>query len=93
MSEQDLLHEVLSSIRDVISETKMDIKEIKTDIASIKIDVNHHIMRTDLLQDEQKEQKKIVSQLEKDSWRLKGALALLGLILTIIGTYGLFKHG
>ena len=58
----DLFHEVLTSIRDVITETKGDIKEIKADISEIKIDVNHHILRTDLLEDSQKEQKKIVEQ-------------------------------
>lgn len=108
----DLFHEILSSIREVISEVKLDLKEIKGDIAEIKMDVNHHILRTDLLQDSQDEQKKKIEQLEKeaatlrdqkaqkevvdqllkDSWKLKGALAFFGLILTILGTYALFKH-
>ena len=88
----DLFHEVLTSIRDVITETKVDIKEIKADISDIKIDVNHHILRTDLLQDEQKEQKKIVDKLQQDNWKLKGAFALVSLILTVLGVVALFKH-
>jgi hypothetical protein len=88
----DLFHEILSSIREVINETKQDIKEIKSDISEIKMDVNHHILRTDLLQDAQDEQKKIVDQLQKDSWKLKGAFALISLILTVLGVIALFKH-
>ena len=88
----DLFHEILSSIKEVIAEIKLDLKEIKEDISEIKMDVNHHILRTDLLQDEQDEQKKIVNQLQKDSWKLKGAFGLVSLIITIIGVYALFKH-
>jgi hypothetical protein len=88
----DLFHEILSSIKDVIIETKSDIKDIKTDISDIKIDLSHHILRTDILQDEQKEQKKIVYQLQRDNWKLKGAFGLLSLILTILGVIALFKH-
>lgn len=92
MEEQDLLHEVLSSIRDVIKDTRDDIKEIKTDISAIKIDVAHHIMRTDMLQDDQKNQKEIVDQLQRDSWRLKGILGFLGFVLMLLATWGAFFH-
>lgn len=88
----DLFHEVLTSIRDVITETKGDIKEIKADISDMKVDLSHHILRTDILQDEQKEQKKIVDQLQRDSWKMKGAFALVSLILTVLGVIALFKH-
>ena len=87
----DLFHEILSSIKEVISEVKVDIKEIKEDISDIKLDLNHHILRTNLLEDDQKEQKRIVQQLQKDSWKAKGAMAFFGLILTILGVVALFK--
>ena len=88
----ELFHEILSSIKEVIKDIQTDLKEIKEDISEIKLDVNHHILRTNLLEDDQKEQKKIVNQLQKDSWKAKGAMTLLGLIITILGTYALFKH-
>jgi hypothetical protein len=88
----DLFHEILSSIRDVMSETKLDIKDIKVDISDIKVDVAHHILRTDLLQDEQKEQKAIVAQLQKDAWKLKGAFGIIAFLLTLFATWQVFKH-
>lgn len=92
MSEENLMHEILSSIKDVLFETKADIKDIKKDIGDIKLDVNHHILRTDLLEESQMEQKKKIDALEKDAWKLKGAFGLFMLLLTILGTYALFKH-
>ena len=88
----DLFHEILSSIKEVIKDIQTDIKEIKEDISDIKLDVNHHILRTNLLEDDQKEQKKIVARLQQDSWKAKGAMALIGLILTVLGVVALFKH-
>lgn len=92
MQSDDFVHEILTSIKDVVSDLKSDIKEIKVDISDIKIDVAHHIMRTDLLQDEQKIQKDIVNQLQKDAWKLKGAIALLAFSLMFFATYQIFKH-
>lgn len=88
--EQNLLHEVLSSIREVVKDTRDDIKEIKEDIGDIKLDLNHHILRTNLLEDSQKEEKKKVEALEKEAWKLKGALALLGFVLMLLATWGAF---
>lgn len=111
-SNNDLFHEILSSIKEVIAEVKFDLKEIKHDISEIKMDVNHHILRTDLLQDFQDEQKKKIEHLEKeaatlrdqkaqkevvdmllrDSWKLKGAIAFIGVLITIIGIWATFRH-
>lgn len=92
MSEENLMHEILSSIKEVISEIKVDIKDVKSDIGEIKLDVNHHILRTDLLEELGLENKKKIDALEKDAFKLKGAFALFMLLLTILGTYALFKH-
>lgn len=91
-TEDNLMHEVLSSIKDVVSDIKTDIKEIKGDIGDIKLDVNHHILRTDIIEDMQIESKKKIDSLEKDAFKLKGAFALFMLLLTIVGTYALFRH-
>lgn len=92
MDNDDLLHEILSGIRDVVKDIQSSQKETRQDIAEIKLDVSHHILRTDLLQEEQKEQKVKVEQLQKDAWKLKGAFALVGLLLTILSVFALYKH-
>jgi hypothetical protein len=55
---------------------RQDIAEIKVDIAEIKADLNHHVKRTDTLQD-------MVEPLVKLRTEIKGAVKLIYLVAAL----------
>lgn len=96
-----VFHELLEGIKEVLGDLKTDQKEIKQDISLIKEDLKVHIYRTDLLEDKQKleeekneEKFKDVAKESKSVWKhinyAKGAIGLLGLLLTIFTILSLF---
>lgn len=99
------IKEVISEIKADMKEIKRDISEIKLDVNHhiLRTDLlqesqDEQKFQIDKLEidaqhlKEEKAQKEIVEALQKDAWKLKGAFALFMLLLTILGTYALFKH-
>lgn len=63
------------------------IEEIRADIAEIKVDLRYHIKRTDLLDDDLKQQRKELKPVVKHVEQMQGALNLvkvLGVILSVV---------
>ena len=84
-------------------ESKLDkifdlIAEIQLDIAEIKADLRYHIRRTDLLDDDLKQQRSELKPVVKHVEQMQGALNLvkitsvvLGVVLAIAGVIALVK--
>lgn len=97
------IKDAISDLRSDQQEIKQDIKDIKdTQIKQQITQVEQHLTlvehtkrsdanekHTSLLEEKLDFE---LAPIKRDIWKAKGALALLGLLLTIIGTFALFHH-
>lgn len=87
----EVVKEILNAIKDSMKELKDSQKEIQKDIGDIKIvqaeqhiTLVEHTRRSTANEEALALLKEQVEPLKKDNYKVKGALALLGLILTVV---------
>ena len=88
-------NEILKSIHDDVKDIKKDVSELKTNQAVMQLDVEHHVKRSDLLEDIVKHlDEQRIQPIEKELAQLKGSrkgmYQLAGLLIALGATVAAF---